>query len=158
MRRNQILAAVPEQELQHLNGHLQPVALEVGQVLYRPHQRMQQVYFPLTGVVSLTAELEDEQVVEVATIGNEGMIGLPVFLGAASPAECASVQITGRALQMSAEQFRHEAAVLDGGLQAALQRYTQALFIQLARNAACNGAHSIRQRCARWLLMTADRV
>jgi CRP-like cAMP-binding protein len=157
-RRNQVLAVLPDTVLDRLLGQLEPVDLDTGVVLYEPGMTISHVYFPLLGVVSLVADLGDEQIVEVATIGDEGMVGLPVFLGAGPPTERAAVQVAGTALRMSADQLRQAVTVNDGPLQTALQRFTQATFTQLARNAACNRAHTVRQRCARWLLMTADRM
>lgn len=157
-RRNRILAALPDPALDRLRDSLEPVDLTLGRVLYQPGQAITHVYFVLIGVVSLLAELDGEQVVEVATVGDEGIVGLPVFLGAGPPTERASVQVAGRALRMTADRLRHAIAIVDGPLQATLQRYTQAMFTQLARNAACNRAHTVRQRCARWMLMTADRM
>jgi CRP-like cAMP-binding protein len=127
-------------------------------VLYEPGQRITHAYFILNAVVSLVANLESGQTVEVATIGNEGMAGLPVFLGASLPSELANVQIAGPALRITADALRHAVALDHRSLQAVLQRYTQVVFTQLARNAACNHAHNIRQRCARWLLTSADRM
>ncbi|GAA2205545.1 Crp/Fnr family transcriptional regulator [Nonomuraea monospora] len=158
LRRNLILGALAPVERNRLARHLRAVDLKLGSVLYEAGGSIDQVYFPLIGVVSLVADLGGDTFVEVATIGHEGMVGLPVFLGAGPPAERASVQVAGRALTMSAEHFRHDVAVLDGGLQLAMQRFTQVMFVQLARNAACDRTHNIRQRCARWLLMTADRM
>jgi CRP-like cAMP-binding protein len=157
-RRNQILATLPGPELERFAARLEPVELTSGAVLYEPGRTISHAYFVLIGVVSLVADLGDDQIVEVATIGDEGMIGLPVFLSAGPPTERAAVQVPGIALRLTAEQLRHVVGIDDGPLQTALQRYTQAMFTQLARNAACNRAHNIRQRCARWLLMTADRM
>jgi CRP-like cAMP-binding protein len=116
------------------------------------------VHFPTVGVVSIVAELDDGGLVEAATVGYEGMVGISVFLGAGAPTERAVVQVSGRALAMSTEDFRQQIEEVDGPLQVMLRRYTQALFTQLTRNAACNRAHSVRRRAARWLLMTADRM
>ncbi|MEV5599710.1 Crp/Fnr family transcriptional regulator [Streptomyces sp. NPDC052496] len=154
---NRILAALPEAERRRLLAHLEPVELSMGDVLYRPGEQIEAVWFPLLGVCSILAEL-DGPAVEVATVGDEGMVGLPVFLGVGSPTERAVVQVAGQGLRMDAGQFRHEIAVLDGQLQQLLQRFTQSMFTQLARNSACNRSHRTRQRCARWLLMTADRM
>jgi CRP-like cAMP-binding protein len=158
MRRNRILSVLSAEDRQRLAEHLRPVELKLRAVLYEPGRSIEQVCFPMIGVVSLVAEVGDGTVVEVATIGDEGMVGLPVFLGAGPPTERAAVQIEGSGLAMSAEQFRHDVAVLDGTLQAAMQRFTQAMFTQLARNAACNRSHNLGQRCARWLLTTSDRM
>ncbi|MFT7841653.1 Crp/Fnr family transcriptional regulator [Saccharothrix sp. BKS2] len=158
MARNRILAALPAPDRDRLAPHLVHVDLALGQVLYRPGGPVEHVYFPLTGVASIVTELEHGQVVEVATVGDEGMVGLSVFLGAGPPTERCSVQIEGEALRVGSDRFRELAAVLDGALQGMLQRYAQAMFTQLARNAACNRSHHIRERCARWLLMSADRT
>ncbi|OKI01293.1 hypothetical protein A6A06_21105 [Streptomyces sp. CB02923] len=126
-------------------------------MLYRPGERTESVWFPLLGVCTILAEL-DGPAVEVATVGDEGMVGLAVFLDVGSPTEPAVCQVAGRGLRMEADRFRHEIAVPDGQLQQTLQRFTQSMFAQLARNAGCNRSHRTRQRCARWLLMTADRM
>ncbi|MFH9424908.1 Crp/Fnr family transcriptional regulator [Streptomyces sp. NPDC017529] len=157
LRGNRILAALPEAERRRLGAHLDAVELGVGDVLYRPGERIDALWFPLVGVVSIVAEM-DGPTVEVATVGDEGMVGLPVFLGSGTPTEQAVCQVPGRGLRMDADRFRHELAVLDGQLQQTLQRFTHSMFTQLARNAGCNRSHRTRQRCARWLLMTADRM
>ncbi|KAA6213396.1 Crp/Fnr family transcriptional regulator [Streptomyces albofaciens JCM 4342] len=154
---NRILAALPEAERRRLASHLEPAELNIGDVLYTPGKSIDTVWFPILGVCSILAEL-DGPAVEVATVGDEGMVGLPVFLGVGSPTERAMVQVPGRGLRMDADRFRDEIAVLDGQLQQLLQRCTQTMFTQLARNAACNRSHRTRQRCARWLLMTGDRM
>jgi CRP-like cAMP-binding protein len=97
-------------------------------------------------------------VVEAATIGREGMTGVSVFLGAETPTERSLVQVAGRALTMSAEALQQHIADVDGPLTARLRLVAQAMFTQLARNAACNRVHPVRRRAARWLLMTADRM
>ncbi|MEV5596108.1 Crp/Fnr family transcriptional regulator [Streptomyces sp. NPDC052496] len=157
LRENRILAALPEAERERLRPHLEPAELNVGDVLYRPGERIDALWFPLIGVCSIVADM-DGPTVEVATVGDEGMVGLPVFLGLGSPTERAMVQVHGRGLRMDADEFRHQIAVLDGPLQNVLQQFTQCMFTQMARNAGCNRSHRTRQRCARWLLMTADRV
>jgi CRP-like cAMP-binding protein len=96
--------------------------------------------------------------VEIATVGREGMSGISAFFGAAFPSERAVVQVSGTALRMSAPEFQRQLDLLDGSLQSMLRRYTQAMFTQLGRNAACNRVHRVRQRAARWLLMCADRM
>ncbi|GAA3677201.1 hypothetical protein GCM10022267_75150 [Lentzea roselyniae] len=156
-RRNRVLAALSDRDRDQLAGNLTAVDMPVGTALYQPGEPISAVYFPLLGVFSILTDL-DGPTVEVVTVGDEGMIGLPVFLGAGVPTERAICQVEGLALRMEADVFRHEIAILDGPFQAVLQRYTQSMFTQLARNAACNRSHQTRQRCARWLLMTADRM
>jgi CRP-like cAMP-binding protein len=157
-RRNAVLDGLQEAALQQLCERLEAAPLPLSKVLYQPGEPVATVYFPLTGVVSIVAELEPGEVVEAATVGREGLVGISVFLGAGAPTERAVVQVRGETLTLPAEAFRQELALLDGPLHAMTRRYTQALFTQLARNAACNRVHSLRQRAARWLLMTEDRM
>lgn len=157
-RRNAVLAGLGEQPLSRLLPDLTEGPLPSGLVLHEPAGPVQAVVFPLTGVVSVVADLGADQVVETATIGREGMVGLSVFLGAPAPTERSLVQVPGRGLTMTAEDFAEHIADVDGALTAMLRRCTQALFTQTARNAACNRVHTVRQRAARWLLTTADRM
>ncbi|MFI9030389.1 Crp/Fnr family transcriptional regulator [Streptomyces sp. NPDC053560] len=158
LRTNRLLVALPEAEQERLLPQLKPVELALSDVLYRPGERIDALWFPTRGVCSIIAELDGDPDVEVATVGDEGVVGLPVFLGIGIPTERAIVQVAGQALRMDADLFRHELAVVDGALQRIMQHYTQTMFTQLARNAACNRSHRTRERCARWLLMTADRM
>lgn len=155
---NRLLTALPPGELQWLMGLLEPVSLAFKQSLYESNQPISHVYFPLTSVNSLLVEMQDGGVVEVGTVGNEGMVGLPVFLGATSTPGRALVQIPGRALRMPATIFTDVTLRADGALYHVLQRYTQALFVQTAQGAACNRLHTQEQRFCRWILMTHDRV
>jgi CRP-like cAMP-binding protein len=157
-RRNAVLRGLADDDLGKLLPALHERRLSPGQVLYKAGQPVDAVQFPTVGVVSIVAEVNPGEMVEAATVGREGMVGISVFLGAGAPTEHAVVQVPGHALTMSAEDFRHHVAIVDGPLQTMLRRYTQALFTQLARNAACNRVHPVRQRAARWLLMTADRM
>ncbi|MGY1884863.1 Crp/Fnr family transcriptional regulator [Blastococcus sp. SYSU DS0753] len=159
-RRNAVLGGMDEQALAPLLPDLHQTPLTLGQVLHEPGEPVTAVYFPLVGVVSVVADVGDDELVETATIGQEGMVGLSAFLGAdgGAPTERALVQVAGDALTMSAEDLHRHTADVDGPLAARLRRVTQAMFTQLARNAACNRVHTVRQRAARWLLMTADRM
>lgn len=155
---NRLLSALPRQELEWLTELLEPVTLGFKQRLYESNRPIEQVYFPLTSVNSLLVEMQDGRSVEVGTVGNEGMVGLPVFLGAASTSGYAIAQIPGAALRMPAATFVRRVLSGDGALYHALQRYTQALFVQTAQGAACNRLHTQEQRFCRWMLMTHDRV
>jgi CRP-like cAMP-binding protein len=157
-RRNAVLAGLDEDALAPLLPDLHQAPLSPGRVLHEPGEPIQAVYFPLAGVVSVVADLGDDQVVETATVGREGMVGISVFLGADTPTERSLVQVPGRALIMSTEDLREHIDDVDGPLTDRLARTSQALFTQVARNAACNRVHTVRQRAARWLLMTADRM
>ena len=154
---NRLLAILPSDVRDRLRQHLELVALDFRQRLYKPNEPIQHVYFPIRGVCSLVITMEDGTIVELATVGNEGMVGLPVFLGAGTIPGEAFAQIPGQSMRLPAEVLRQETR--DGGaLHELLHRYTQGLLNEIAQSAACNRAHSIEQRCARWLLMTHDRM
>jgi CRP-like cAMP-binding protein len=155
---NRILDALPRDVLQSLEPELEQTEMSVRDYVYSRGEPIEWVHFPIDSVISLVTEMDDGRSVEVATVGREGMAGLPVFLQAAyTSAHDSFCQIPGSSLRMSADAFT--AVANNGGeLQALLQRYTQALFSQVAQNSACNRLHSIEQRCARWLLLTHDRV
>ncbi|MEH2331826.1 Crp/Fnr family transcriptional regulator [Nostoc sp.] len=155
--KNQLLAALPPEEYSRLAPYMEVVSLELRQELYLPNQPIEYVYFLNYGVASMLTVMMDGSAIEVATVGNEGMVGLPVFLGADKiPGEC-FIQVAGSGLRMRADAFKTHVTV-DSPLYNLVQRYTQALFNQIAQSAACNRLHSIEQRMCRWLLMTLDRV
>ena len=154
---NRLLAALPQPNRDRLLTQLEPVDLELKQVIHEPNIPIPFVYFVLTGVISLVINVEEEGVAEVATVGNEGFVGVPILLGADSTPLTAICQIPGSALRMPAADFRAQIQQNDE-LRRILGHYTQALFNQIAQSAACNRLHPIEQRCARWLLMTWDRV
>jgi CRP-like cAMP-binding protein len=136
---------------------LEQVALALRQELYSPNLPIEHVYFPINGVVSMLALIEKGQMVEVATIGNEGMIGLPLFLGTNSTPGTAFSQVPGGAYRLRADEFR--LLIQDPSpFTRVLHRYTQALMTQISQGNACNRVHNNKQRCARWLLLTHDRV
>ncbi len=116
------------------------------------------IYFPLTAVTSVLSEMTDGTTVEVATVGREGMVGLPVFLGDETTFLRTIAQIPGTALSMGRDDFLGTVEDKTNGLRRILLRYTQALFGQLAQQSACNRSHNMEERCARWILMTQDRV
>ena len=154
---NRLLTRLPRRDLQQLLPKLERVSLGLRDVLYRPEKPIDHVYFVEDGVVSLVSGLADGSAVEVGTVGNEGMVGLPVFFGATSSPLRAFAQVPGQALKLKTSDFRRE--VENGNaLRYAINRYAQALFTQLSQSVACNRRHPVEQRCARWLLTTADRV
>jgi CRP-like cAMP-binding protein len=155
--RNQLLAALPGDERAHVRTLLEPVFIEARETLYLPTQPVDQVYFPETVVVSLVTTLQNGSTVEIGTVGREGMAGLPAFLADDSTSLRAVVQISGLAHRASAKTLADIAAP-GRALYGLLLRYTQAFLTQVAQTAACNGQHLVEQRCARWLLMTCDRV
>jgi CRP-like cAMP-binding protein len=154
---NRLLTALPPEAQARLLPHLERVALRLKDILYEPNEPIRHVYFPLNGVTSLLSLADDGQAVEVGTVGNEGLVGLAVFLGAERTPGRALSQVPGEALRMTTEAFT-AATTPEGPLRALLHRYTQALMVEMAQSAACNRLHPMAQRCARWLLMTHDRV
>jgi len=155
--RNRLLAALPAGERESLDAHLRPRRFETREPVYEAGEPVPWVIFPLDAVFSLVTTLPGERPVEVATVGREGFVGLPVFLQATlTSSHRAFAQIPGDALVMDVGDFL--TATSNGGFQRALQRYTQALLTQIAQGAACNRLHGVEERAARWLLITHDRV
>lgn len=154
---NQILAALPAQELWRLLPKLEEISLNLTERIYEQSEIIQNVYFPNSGIVSLLAGVEDRGMLEVGIVGAEGMIGLPVFLGVKTSNNHAVVQGAGAAMKMKAADFLAECR--NGGvLPRLLQRFTQSLLTQISQSAACFRFHPIEARLARWLLMTRDRM
>ena len=155
--RNLLLSALPLEEFELVRPHLEPVFFEQRALLFEPEQRIEHVYFPESAVLSLVNRLEDGMTVEVGTAGYEGMAGLSLFLADDTSSVQVFAQIPGAATRIEARAFTRLAGV-PGPLHSILLRYTQAFLTQVAQTAACNAAHLVEQRCARWLLMTHDRV
>lgn len=154
---NRLLASLPREEYERLVPYLEPVFLDFKRELYQPNVPIDFVYFPLDGVYSLLSLTSEGDLIEVGTVGNEGMVGLPVFLGARQIPGIAMSQVPGNALRMRAKDLQNQ--VTHGtSLYDVLHRYTQALFNFISQSALCNRVHSIEQRCCRWLLLTRDRV
>jgi CRP-like cAMP-binding protein len=160
LARNRLLSMISAEERERLAPEFEHVTLELRQTLYLEGQPIEDVYFPTSGVLSLVSQMQDGRGVEIATIGSEGMAGLPVFLQATrTSAHFAFSQVPGEALRTSAERFgAFISGPQNGGLHLAMNRYTQALMSMIARSVACNALHSIPQRACRWLLTTHDRV
>jgi CRP-like cAMP-binding protein len=154
--RNRLLAALPADDLARLWPRLEAVELPFRQVLHAPGKPITSVYFPETGYVSMLAYMEDGDAAEVGLAGYEGMVGLPVMLGADHDDIEAIVQCQGTALRMDAQAFREELEHIPA-FRTLLLRYALVHYGQVARTAACNGRHHVDQRLARWLLMAHDR-
>ena len=154
---NRLLAVLDPEERHRLLRGAKSEPIDAHQVLYAAGREISHVYFPISGVVSLVVKMADADDVEVMTIGNEGVVGIPVILGVASTTMEGLCQIPGRALKVPTravvEEIRRTA-----GLNRLLLRYAEAVMVQIAQHAACNRTHSMEQRCARWLLMARDRV
>lgn len=155
--RNHILAALPPGDYRRVASRLEPAPFGKRQPLHEPDKRISHVYFPRTGVASIVARMSEGGTIEVATIGNEGVVGLSAYLGNGRSSMEVFVQIPGEAVRMSSGAFRQELRT-GTALRDLIRRYTQALMTQIGQSAACNRAHSTVKRCARWLLTTHDRV
>jgi CRP-like cAMP-binding protein len=154
---NHLLAALSQEEFGSLEPWLEPISLPRGVVLARPGEAIEYAYFPTSGMVSVVALMSEGLGAEVATVGNEGMIGLPIFLGAGSSPFHLMAQLSGQSIRIRALELE-KVLLPDSGLTALLRVYSQAFFVQTAQNAACNGIHPISMRAARWLLATHDRA
>ena len=154
---NRLLRALSANDYAELLPHLRRVTLSAGATLSEPREPPPHVYFPETTVLSLIVVMHDGSAVEAATVGNEGVAGLSAFLGAGAMSTRCLAQIAGDAQKITTAALLR-VVVTNPGVGAALRRYTQAFINQLAQSVACNRLHTIDQRCARWLLMTHDRV
>lgn len=154
---NRLLASLPPEEFERLRPCLETVSLDLKVKLYQPSEAIEFVYFPLSGVYSLLSLAPEGELIEIATVGNEGMVGLPAFLGVNQVPGVAMVQVSGDSLRMRVEDFR-ALVTPNTTLYELLHRYTQALFNFISQTAVCNRLHVIEQRCCRWLLLTHDRV
>jgi CRP-like cAMP-binding protein len=154
---NQLLAALPAEELEHLCPLLEPVELGLGEVLYESGKRQGHVYFPTDSIVSLVYVMENGASAEVAIAGHEGLVGVSLFMGGDTTPSRALVQSAGSGLRIKGSLLRKE---FDRGvaLRQLLLRYTQALLTQMAQTAVCNRHHTVDQQLCRWLLMSIDRL
>lgn len=155
--RNRLLGAMPPEDRARLGRRMQLVRLAAGQHLADGGAPVRTVYFPESAVMSMVATMGDGTSVEVATVGVEGLVGLPALLGTGSLPMMVLVQVAGEAWRIDADVFRHEVGRSDA-LREAADRYVQGLIVQIAQTVACNRLHPVGERAARWLLMTADRV
>ncbi|MBW4509090.1 MAG: Crp/Fnr family transcriptional regulator [Scytonematopsis contorta HA4267-MV1] len=153
--KNQLLAALPIEEYQNLAPHLESVELPLRQVLHEAGEPIEYVYFPTEAMISLVSIMKDGSTVEVALIGKEGMVGIPVILGGNSTTSQAVVQVAGRGLRLQANILKAQFQ-LGGQLHYLLLRYIQALFTQISQGAVCNRLHNLEERLARWLLSVQD--
>ena len=153
---NHLIASLPEPEWQRWQPNLESVDLPLGVVLYESGATMSHVYFPTTAIVSLLYVMEDGALAEIAVVGNEGIVGVSLFMGGESTSSRAVVQSAGHGFRLPAHVLKEEfkrAPVLH-----LLLRYTQALITQMAQTAGCNRHHSIDQQLCRWLLLSLDRL
>jgi CRP-like cAMP-binding protein len=156
-RENRILSALPAADFERFSQLLEPVTLEPRQIIYQSGKPILQVYFPTTALISVCRGLEDGRLVEVGSIGREGMAGIRATLNDPGPLETFMTQVPGEAFRMDAAPLV-KAAHADGPLRNILMRYTSALLSQYAQWVACNILHTVEQRCCRWLSMVRDRT
>ena len=155
--RNHLLDALPKSDYERLASHLELIPMELGAVLYEPGARMRYVYFPTTSIVSLLYVMEDGASAEIAIVGNEGMLGISLFMGGETTPSRAVVQSAGQGFRLRAQLLKDEFGRF-GPMLRLLLRYTQALITQMAQTAVCNRHHSVDQQLCRWLLLSLDRL
>ncbi len=156
-RKNLLLAALPEAEWQRWLPQFESVVMPLGQVLYESGGTLSHVYFPTTAIVSLLYVMENGASAEIAVVGNEGIVGISLFMGGESTSSRAVVQSAGRGIRLKAHMMKSEFDRA-GPVLHLLLRYTQALITQMAQTAVCNRHHSLDQQLCRWLLLSLDRL
>jgi CRP-like cAMP-binding protein len=154
---NHLLAALPASDYQRLASHLELVPMRLGEVLYESGVQLRYVYFPTTSILSLLYVMEDGSSAEIAIVGNEGILGISLFMGGESTPSRAVVQSAGHAFRLKAALLKDEFGRF-GPTMHLLLRYTQALITQMAQTAVCNRHHSVDQQLCRWLLLSLDRL
>lgn len=157
VRQNKLLAVLPETVIARLLPQLESVDLPLGYALYESGSALKHIYFPTTTIVSLLYVMEDGAAAEIAVVGNEGIVGLALFMGGETTTNRAVVQSAGQAYRLPGAALKQE-FIRGGELQHLLLRYTQALITQMAQTAVCNRHHSIDQQLCRWLLLSLDRL
>jgi CRP-like cAMP-binding protein len=156
-RKNQLLAALPEAVWQRWQPLLEPVELPLGKVLYESGRELSHVYFPTTAIISLLYVMENGSSAEIAVVGNEGVVGISLFMGGDTTPSRAVVQSAGQGWRLAAHAIKDEFNRA-GPVLHLLLRYTQALITQMAQTAVCNRHHSLDQQLCRWLLLSLDRL
>jgi CRP-like cAMP-binding protein len=156
-KQNRLLAALPSTDLLRLLPHLERVLLPLGAVIYESGGEQAHVYFPASGIVSLLYVMKDGAAAEIAVVGNEGVVGIALFMGGQTTPSRAVVQSAGSAWRVEPAAIKAEFA-RGGALQRLLLRYTQALITQMTQTAVCNRHHLLEQQLCRWLLLSLDRL
>jgi CRP-like cAMP-binding protein len=156
-KQNHLLAALPAAEFERLLPHLERVPMRLGEALYESGGRLRHVYFPTNSIVSLLYVMEDGASAEIAVVGNEGILGIALFMGGETTPSRAVVQSAGHGYRLEAQLLKQEFNRA-GAMMHLLLRYTQALITQMAQTAVCNRHHSVEQQLCRWLLLSLDRL
>ena len=154
---NELLTALPASDMQRLRPDLEPVVLKLGEVIFESGDEPGFLYFPTSGIISLLQVMANGSTGEIAIVGNEGAVGIALFMGGESSPSRAVVQSAASALRLPAKALGKEFK-RGGELQRLLLRFTQALIVQMSQTAVCNRHHSIHQQLSRWLLMSLDRL
>ncbi|MGO9515373.1 MAG: Crp/Fnr family transcriptional regulator [Steroidobacteraceae bacterium] len=154
---NRLLGALAPEARQRIYPQLRLVPMPLGKVLYEPGGVLRRVYFPLDCIVSLLYQFADGMSAEISVVGNEGLVGISLFMGGETTPSRAIVQSAGHAYRMTAEHIKEEFR-LNGQMQLLILRYTQALITQMAQTAVCNRHHTVDQQLCRWLLLSLDRL
>jgi CRP-like cAMP-binding protein len=154
---NRILHALPAAERERLYSHLQLVPMALGEVIYESGARLRHIYFPTDSIISLLYVLKDGESAEIAVVGNEGAVGVSLFMGGETTPSRAVVQSAGHAYRLSGARLKQEFE-RHGQMLTVLLRYTQSLITQMAQTAVCNRHHALEQQLCRWLLLSLDRL
>jgi len=156
-RQNHLLSALPDEEWARIQPRLELTPMLLGQVVYESGGQLQNVYFPTTCIVSLLYVMEDGHSAEIAVVGNEGVVGVALFMGGETTPSRAIVQSAGQAYRLPGKVLKEQFGRA-GPMQRLLLRYTQALITQMAQTAVCNRHHTVEQQLCRWLLLSLDRL
>ena len=156
-KQNLLLATLPAEIFERLSPQLELISMPLGEVLYESGGQLQHVYFPTTAILSLHYVMEDGASAEIAGVGNEGVLGISLFMGGNTTPSRATVQTAGSGYRLKS-QLMLEEFNRAGAMQKLLLRYTQALITQISQTAVCNRHHSVEQQLCRWLLLTLDRL
>jgi CRP-like cAMP-binding protein len=156
-KQNHLLDALPPSDYERLSSHLELIPMRLGEVLYESGVQLRYVYFPTTAILSLLYVMEDGASAEIAIVGNEGILGISLFMGGETTPSRAVVQSAGHAFRLKADLLKNEFGRF-GPTMHLLLRYTQALITQMAQTAVCNRHHSVDQQLCRWLLLSLDRL
>ena len=161
-KQNHLIAALPAEIFERLLPHLEQVSMPLGEALYESGGQLQHAYFPTTAILSLHYVMEDGASAEIAGVGNEGVLGISLFMGGITTPSRATVQTGGSGYRLKnsvlLDEFNRVGGRRTGALQKLLLRYTQALITQISQTAVCNRHHSVEQQLCRWLLLTLDRL
>jgi CRP-like cAMP-binding protein len=156
-RKNYLLASLSAEDFENIRPRLEPLSFDLGAVLHESGDRMEYVYFPTTAIVSLLYIMENGATAEIGVVGNDGILGIELFMGGETTTNRAIIQSAGHAFRMRAKDMKTE-FTLGGAFQKLLLRYTQALIAQISQTAVCNRLHSVDQQLCRWLLLSHDRL